>query len=73
MRNKRKISFILSLLFGALAVLNLLIGSRINSIPGDTDRSAKRVESILAERMKRVEEFWANTPQKVREDMVDNV
>ena len=54
MRNKRKISFILSLLFGALAVLNLLIGLRINSIPGDTDRSAKRVESILAERMNRL-------------------
>ena len=57
MRNKRKISFILSLLFGALAVLNLLIGLRINSIPGDTDRSAKRVESILAERMNRLEGF----------------
>ena len=70
MRNKRKISFILSLLFGALAVLNLLIGLRINSIPGDTDRSAKRVESILAERMNRLEGFCADPPHKLPEDMV---
>ena len=70
MRNKRKISFILSLLFGALAGLNLLIGLRINSIPGDTDRSAKRVESILAERMNRLEGFCADPPHKLPEDMV---
>ena len=63
-------SNLVALVLVVLAVLNVAIALRLNTMPGNTKRAAERVSSILEDRLDRLEHYCSSIPQHLPEDMV---